>query len=199
MYAVGLHCGDGTGSCYEAFRWTATDGLVGIGGGFASDAYGLSADGSVVGYSGSDTRGAAFRWTRETGLVPIGNLGGEPSAEYATGVSATARSSSASRVVLEWGCRLPPGHVYMDWSASVICRAETFSALPTRFPATAQSSLVSRSRPAAARPSAGPPPAACKAWPYAARQYRSRTRRRPMVLSSSVGTGTAGRFIGRNP
>ncbi len=87
---VGLHCGDGTGSCYEAFRWTESDGLDGIGGGFSSDANGLSADGSVVvgtSYSGSDS--TAYRWTSQTGIVPLGNLGGNPnSQEIANGVSA---------------------------------------------------------------------------------------------------------------
>ena len=85
---VGLHCGDGTGSCYEAFRWTEADGLVGIGGGFASDAYGLSADGSVaVGNFSPGSGGHAFRWTSQTGIVPLGNLGGTDSLGQANGVS----------------------------------------------------------------------------------------------------------------
>jgi probable HAF family extracellular repeat protein len=87
---VGLHCGGGTGSCYEAFRWTSAGGLVGLGGGFASDANGVSADGSVVvGNASSDTSGSSFRWTSATGIVPLGNLGGgENSLEEAAGVSA---------------------------------------------------------------------------------------------------------------
>ncbi len=87
---VGLHCGDGTGSCYEAFRWTEADGLDGIGGGFSSDAYGLSADGSVaVGTSYSGIDSTAYRWTSQTGIVPLGNLGGNAnSQEIANAVSA---------------------------------------------------------------------------------------------------------------
>jgi probable HAF family extracellular repeat protein len=87
---VGLHCGGGTGSCYEAFRWTSAGGLVGLGGGFGSDANGVSADGSVVvGNASSDTSGFPFRWTSQSGIVPLGNLGGgENSLEEANGVSA---------------------------------------------------------------------------------------------------------------
>src|SRR5436190_23980039 len=53
---------------YEAFRWTATNGMVGLGdlpgGTFSSDAAGVSADGAVVvGSSTSSSGTEAFRWT----------------------------------------------------------------------------------------------------------------------------------------
>jgi uncharacterized membrane protein len=49
-----------------AFRWTATDGVNGIGTGTATA---VSADGAVVtGFSGS----GAFRWTTETGMQDLG-------------------------------------------------------------------------------------------------------------------------------
>jgi probable HAF family extracellular repeat protein len=64
----------------EAFRWTEQGGMVGIGdlpgGYFASEARGLSADGSVVvGWGYSDVGAPeAFYWTEAEGLVGIGDL-----------------------------------------------------------------------------------------------------------------------------
>lgn len=63
----------------EAFRWTNGGGLVGLGdlpgGGFDSEARGVSADGSVVvgqGYSASGYE--AFRWTSGGGMVSLRDL-----------------------------------------------------------------------------------------------------------------------------
>ena len=71
---------------FEAFRWTAASGMVGIGDlpgdGFFSGAYGMSGDGSVIvgaGHStasGSATIGEAFRWTQAGGMVGLGDLPG---------------------------------------------------------------------------------------------------------------------------
>jgi probable HAF family extracellular repeat protein len=68
---------DGTG----AFRWTAIDGIEGLGrlpGGSFSSAEAVSVDGSaIVGWSG--TTGAAFeafRWSRSDGMVGLGFLPG---------------------------------------------------------------------------------------------------------------------------
>ena len=80
--AAGLFCG-GTGTCYEAFRWTAETGIQGLGSlpgippwGDSSDAYAISADGSVlVGYSSSAEGNQPFRWTAETGMIGLGHLG----------------------------------------------------------------------------------------------------------------------------
>ncbi|NJN33002.1 MAG: PEP-CTERM sorting domain-containing protein [Saprospiraceae bacterium] len=56
----------------EAFRWTQTSGIVGLGG-YASAAYGVSADGSVIvgnhiGLNGFEP----FRWTESEGIVSLG-------------------------------------------------------------------------------------------------------------------------------
>lgn len=66
----------------EAFRWTESTGLVGLGdlpgGDFESRAIGVSADGSVVVGSGSSGTGSsadeAYRWTHTSGMVPLGKL-----------------------------------------------------------------------------------------------------------------------------
>lgn len=77
----------------EAFRWSSTTGMVGLGdlagGEFASSATAVSADGTVVVGSGAaGTEFEAFRWTQATGLVGLGDLpGGSPRSE-AFGVSA---------------------------------------------------------------------------------------------------------------
>ena len=65
----------------EAFRWTATGGMVGLGdlpgGIFLSEAYGINADGSVVvGESSSAAGDEAFRWTAAGGIVGLGDLTG---------------------------------------------------------------------------------------------------------------------------
>src|SRR5262245_54783752 len=60
------------------------------GGNFHSDAYGVSANGSVVvgrGDTPVNFEGDAFRWTSGTGMVALGDLpGGDPNS-YALGVS----------------------------------------------------------------------------------------------------------------
>ncbi len=66
----------------EGFRWTRTEGMVGLGflpgarsGG--SQAYGVSADGSVfVGGSSSAEGSQAFRWTAASGMVGLGYVPG---------------------------------------------------------------------------------------------------------------------------
>ena len=68
----------------QAFRWTQSGGIVGLGffpGNVQSIAYATSADGSVV--VGSGNGGGAFRWTQATGLVALGGA-----ASIATAVSA---------------------------------------------------------------------------------------------------------------
>ncbi len=80
---------DGSFPSSEAFRWTKTGGMTGLGtlGGKMSDAFGVSGDGSVVAGSSSlsDGEGRAFRWTQNEGMVSLGNLGVESGAK---GVSA---------------------------------------------------------------------------------------------------------------
>jgi probable HAF family extracellular repeat protein len=68
----------------EAFRWTASTGMVGLGvlSGFPpdtdSEAYDISADASViVGISWLNTGGEeAFRWTAQDGMVGLGQIPG---------------------------------------------------------------------------------------------------------------------------
>jgi probable HAF family extracellular repeat protein len=71
------------GNLYYAFRWTASSGTVGLGGGNYSFASGVSGDGSVI----VGNNGGAFRWTAGTGMVGLGHLPGDTSST-ATGVSA---------------------------------------------------------------------------------------------------------------
>jgi probable HAF family extracellular repeat protein len=82
---------------YQAFRWTASSGMVGLGylpGGTNSSAAGVSADGSVVvGTSGSASGTQAFRWTAGSGMVGLGYL---PGGNFS---SATAVSGDGSVVV----------------------------------------------------------------------------------------------------
>ena len=84
------------GNLYYAFRWTASSGTVGVGGGNYSFASGVSADGSVVvGTSGYIwvIGSQAFRWTAGSGMVVLGYLPGGNSS------SATAVSGDGSIVV----------------------------------------------------------------------------------------------------
>ncbi len=79
----------------EAFRWTPSDGIIGLGdlpGGsshdFFSMATGVSGDGSIVaGYSEGASGQEAFRWTESTGMVGLGDLDGEPFYSQAEGIS----------------------------------------------------------------------------------------------------------------
>jgi probable HAF family extracellular repeat protein len=79
-----------SGSGVEAFRWTESEGMVGLGTLPASEALGVSADGSVIiGLSRHSSGGyEAFRWTVSEGMVGLGflSVGGLMSA--ALGVSA---------------------------------------------------------------------------------------------------------------
>lgn len=79
---------------FQAFVWTVTGGLVGLGdlpgGEFQSDANDVSADGSVV-VGNSQTGngdGEAFHWSPQTGMVGLGFLPGGGSFSSASAVSA---------------------------------------------------------------------------------------------------------------
>jgi probable HAF family extracellular repeat protein len=85
----------------EAFRWTASSGIVGLGylpgaGGefFESSAFGVSGDGAVVVGVGSSASGyEAFRWTEDSGMLGLGQL---PGSQYG---SATAVNADGSVIV----------------------------------------------------------------------------------------------------
>jgi probable HAF family extracellular repeat protein len=95
---------------YEAFRWVAEEGMVGLGdlpgGSFWSDAFAVSADGStIVGYSRAGSGTQAFRWTAQDGMIGLGDLPGGGTISYALGISA-----DGSTIV-------GYAHSYLQWEA----------------------------------------------------------------------------------
>lgn len=77
----------------EAFRWTSTGGMMGLGdlpgGTNYSWARGVSADGTiVVGHGNSASGQEAFRWTSSTGMVGLGDFEGGKFESRANAVSA---------------------------------------------------------------------------------------------------------------
>jgi probable HAF family extracellular repeat protein len=84
--AVAGWAGAPSGGLFRAFRWTPSGGMQDLGtlGGISSEAFGISADGSVVvGYAvDSFDRPRAFRWTQATGLQDLGTLGGSGAGAY---------------------------------------------------------------------------------------------------------------------
>ena len=101
----------------EAFRWTANDGMIGLGdlpgGGFFSRANGVSSDGSVVvgvsESSQSGSSGEAFRWTADDGMIGLGSLYGPYSSR------AVAASSDGSVIVGD--SSFPTGREAFRWTA----------------------------------------------------------------------------------
>lgn len=95
---VGTIVDIGVGS--EAFRWTASEGLLRIGmpanGFLDSSAEAVSSDGTVIIGNGHDSTGPrGFRWTAQTGLVALTTPGGQPS-----GVGTTASDTSADGLIV---------------------------------------------------------------------------------------------------
>jgi len=77
-----------SGSDYHAFRWTASGGMIDLGGGSVY-ANGVSEDGSVVvGSTKSGSIYEAFRWTESGGAVGLDDLPGGSVYSEAYGVSA---------------------------------------------------------------------------------------------------------------
>jgi probable HAF family extracellular repeat protein len=77
----------------EAFRWTSSTGMVGLGdlpgGPFRSDAYAISNDGLVIVGQGETASGSEpFRWTASTGMIGLGLLPGEGNDGIAKATSA---------------------------------------------------------------------------------------------------------------
>ena len=101
----------------EAFRWTATDGMVGLGdlinGDFRSRAEGVSADGSVVvGWSDSvNASSEAFRWTAANGMVGLGGL-------IDSSFFSQARDVSADGSVVVGGSTSANGFEAFRWTAT---------------------------------------------------------------------------------
>jgi probable HAF family extracellular repeat protein len=86
--SVGVGYSESASAYHQAFLWTASGGMIGLGiGNTYSDAYGVSSNGSVViGDAYLPTR-EAFRWTSEGGMVGLGYLTGAIKSG-ASGVSA---------------------------------------------------------------------------------------------------------------
>lgn len=110
-----LPTGGSTALTNEGFRWTAADGLVGLGAmsdsPYGSDARAVSADGSVIVGTATPADGfpRAIRWTSATGLIDLGLPVGSAQAE-ANGVSAdgsvvagtTYNNNTGSRAIFRW-------------------------------------------------------------------------------------------------
>ncbi|MCP4089030.1 MAG: autotransporter domain-containing protein, partial [Gammaproteobacteria bacterium] len=99
----------------EAFRWTKTTGMVGLGfltSGYRSEATGVNADGNVVVGVSSDSNShyQAFRWTETGGMVDLGHLaGGTTDESQAHGVSADGK------VVVGFS-EMPNGYEAFRWT-----------------------------------------------------------------------------------
>ena len=101
----------------EAFRWTESGGMVGLGdlagGPFLSYGYGVSTDGSaVVGTSWSASGYEAFRWTQFGGMVGLGDLPGGEFESQAYGIS------SDGLVVVGSGWSAENAHEAFRWTES---------------------------------------------------------------------------------
>lgn len=80
-----------TAGAVEAFRWTAAEGMIGLGdlpgGNHRSLGNRVSADGSTVVGEGDTGQYHAYRWTAEEGMVDLGWFPGHPDISCACGVS----------------------------------------------------------------------------------------------------------------
>ncbi|MFL5329890.1 MAG: FG-GAP-like repeat-containing protein [Gemmataceae bacterium] len=87
----------------QAWRWTASDGMAGLGdlpgGDFESKSFGTSADGSVIVGNGRPQSNyyQAFRWTNANGLVSLGQLSTQ------VGDSVAYSSSADGSIVVGYG------------------------------------------------------------------------------------------------
>ena len=104
----GSNSTDGSnGNAKEAFRWTESTGMVGLGyltdGSHESTILGMSGDGSILAGWGS---GQPFYWTESTGMVHIGNLGGD----------AHAKDISSNGNVIVGNSQSPSGSQVFHWT-----------------------------------------------------------------------------------
>ena len=111
------------GDRYEAFRWTATAGMVGLGylpGDYRSIATGVSGDGSVVVGTCYGSFTQAFIWTASTSMVGLGYLPG--------GSSSTASAISADGTVIVGSATDAGGNSEaVEWSSGTITVLGSFA------------------------------------------------------------------------
>lgn len=92
------------GGGVNAFRWTATGGMVGLGtlGGMNSEGYAVSDDGAVVvGRSGrANGSSSGFRWTEDTGLLSVDDWLRNSGVTLASDVTNDARGVSADGSII---------------------------------------------------------------------------------------------------
>ncbi|MFG0285406.1 MAG: hypothetical protein ACF8R7_13395 [Phycisphaerales bacterium JB039] len=110
----------------EAFRWTANDGVRGLGdlpgGRFGSSVYGVSDDGRVLVGTGNSAAGyEALRWTEKDGLV---GLGGLPGSVFGSGAGSTNHDGS----VIAGASRTSVA----DWTAIIWTPSQGMVPLPLR-------------------------------------------------------------------
>jgi probable HAF family extracellular repeat protein len=126
LFSMLVYANDGTSG---AASFTGIGSLDGVGGGFRSIAYDVSADGSVVvGEAASNSGRAAFRWTSIDGMAGLGYLPGGNSFSRANAVSADgsvivgdARSSSRFEA-FRWNSMdgmVGLGHLFVGNTASL--------------------------------------------------------------------------------
>ncbi len=101
---VGLSGFNLTAGDFEAFRWTMTGGMVGLGdlpgGAYSSAAYDVSGDGSVVVGQGNNGSLAAVLWTTPGSPQDLGSIGSSGNS-FATGIS------DDGRVIVGWSDTSP--------------------------------------------------------------------------------------------
>lgn len=96
-----------SGPSGEAFRWTAGEGVAGIGdlagGPFYSSGVAVSHDGSVVVGTSLGAAGfEAFRWTAAGGMVGLGMLGGGGSEGFAVSADGLVAVGGSSGEAFQW-------------------------------------------------------------------------------------------------
>jgi probable HAF family extracellular repeat protein len=101
-------------SGYEAFVWTESTGVIGLGdlpgGYFDSQANAVSADGRVVVGSGATAQGSeAFRWSSESGMVGLGFLKTDAPGSWALAASRDG-SIIVGNSIVERDSAPDPGH-----------------------------------------------------------------------------------------
>lgn len=109
--------GDISTTVTEAFRWTESGGMMGLGdlpgGSFRSMAFAVSRDGNVVVGRGSGASGTeAFRWTESSGMVGLGLLPGYDR------LSIAEETSGDGSVVIGWSEELNLNSQSFMWTES---------------------------------------------------------------------------------